>query len=157
MVQIHGRVHDEGAAMMGGISGNAGLFATPEDLALLAILFLNKGIMHGDTIINPEVIEEFTRCQYCGDGNHRGLGFDKPIFTVDPEATSVSVSPVAGPNSYGHSGYTGTLLWIDPDEDLIFIFLSNRVYQTRLNRKLYTENIRPAMMEVAYEWLRSVD
>jgi CubicO group peptidase (beta-lactamase class C family) len=141
--------------MMGGVSGNAGLFSTAEELGALAQFLLDRGIHDGDTIIAPEIVDEYTRCQFCASGNHRGLGFDKPIFTVDPDATSVSVSPAAGANSYGHSGYTGTLVWIDPDEELVFIFLSNRVYQTRLNRKLYTENIRPAMMKAVYEWVRS--
>jgi CubicO group peptidase (beta-lactamase class C family) len=151
MTQIHGRVHDEGAAMMGGVSGNAGLFATSADLAKLAQLYLNRGVYAGDTILEPEIVDEFTRCQYCQEGNHRGLGFDKPAWNVDPEATSVSISKQASAESFGHSGYTGTLMWIDPKEELVFIFLSNRVYQTRLNRKLYTENIRPAMHDAIYD------
>jgi len=150
MTQIHGRVHDEGAAMMDGVSGNAGLFATADDLAKLAQLYLNRGTYGGESIIPPAVIDEFTRCQYCEEGNHRGLGFDKPAWSIDPEATSVSISKMASPESYGHSGYTGTLMWIDPKEELVFIFLSNRVYRTRLNRKIYTENVRPAIHDVIY-------
>jgi CubicO group peptidase (beta-lactamase class C family) len=151
MTQIHGRVHDEGAAMMDGVSGNAGLFSTANDLAKLAQLYLNRGEYGGESILPAEAVDEFTRCQYCDEGNHRGLGFDKPAWSVDPDATSVSISDKAGPESYGHSGYTGTLMWIDPKEELVFIFLSNRVYQTRLNRKLYTENIRPAIHGCVYD------
>lgn len=150
MTQIHGRVHDEGAAMMDGVSGNAGLFSSADDLAKLAQLYLNRGTYGGETIIPGDVVDEFTKCQYCDEGNYRGLGFDKPPWTVNPDATSVSISKSASPESYGHSGYTGTLMWIDPKEELVFIFLSNRVYQTRLNRKLYTENIRPAIHQSIY-------
>jgi len=151
MTQIHGRVHDEGAAMMDGVSGNAGLFSTAYDLAKLAQLYLNRGSYGGESILPAEVVDEFTSCQYCDEGNQRGLGFDKPAWTVDPEATSVSISKKVSPQSYGHSGYTGTLMWIDPKEELVFIFLSNRVYKTRLNRKLYTENIRPAIHDAIYD------
>ncbi len=151
MTQIHGRVHDEGAAMMDGVSGNAGLFSTADDLAKLAQLYLNRGTYGGESIIPSEVVDEFTQCQYCDEGNYRGLGFDKPAWTVNPDATSVSISKRASPESYGHSGYTGTLMWIDPKEELVFIFLSNRVYKTRLNRKLYTENIRPAIHDAIYD------
>jgi len=151
MTQIHGRVHDEGAAMMDGVSGNAGLFSTAYDLAKLAQLYLNRGSYGGETIIPGEVLDEFTKCQYCDEGNYRGLGFDKPAWTVNPDATSSSISKQTSPESYGHSGYTGTLMWIDPKEELVFIFLSNRVFQTRLNRKLYSENIRPAIHDAIYD------
>ena len=151
MTQIHGRVHDEGAAMMDGVSGNAGLFSTADDLAKLAQLYLNRGTYGGESIIPGAVIDEFTRCQYCDEGNYRALGFDKPAWTVNPDATSVSISRQASSESFGHSGYTGTLMWIDPKEELVFIFLSNRVYKTRLNRKLYTENVRPDIHDAIYD------
>ena len=151
MTQIHGRVHDEGAAMMGGVSGNAGLFATPADLAKLAMLYLNNGIHNGDTILHPDMVAEFTRCQFCDDGNKRGLGFDKPPWSVDPEAESVTICKDASPNSFGHSGYTGTLIWVDPDADLAYMFFSNRVYQTRLNTKLNEMKIRPKVFQAVYD------
>lgn len=147
--QLHGVVHDEGAAMMNGVSGNAGLFAKILDLAKLMQLFLNEGSYGDDQIISTESVREFTRCQYCEEGNRRGLGFERPMIEYAPDKSHVSkyVSDL----SFGHSGYTGTLTWVDPEYDLIFIFFSNRVYPTRLNRKLYTMNIRPRMQDVIYE------
>jgi len=155
MTQIQGRVHDEGAAMMGGVSGNAGLFGTAEDLSKMATLYLNRGIWQGDTIISPLVVDEFTRCQYCYKGNKRGLGFDKPPWSVEPEAESVTISPEASAESYGHSGYTGTLIWVDPTYDLTFVFLSNRVYPTRMNWKINELKVRPAIHQAAYDVILS--
>ncbi|MDX1409714.1 MAG: serine hydrolase, partial [Saprospiraceae bacterium] len=151
MIQIHGQVHDEGAAMMDGVSCNAGLFASAVDLAKIGQLYLNKG-EYGDLRLAPsEVIEEFTRCQFCKEGNHRGLGFDKPAMDPELVAASTSYCEKASRESYGHTGYTGTMLWVDPEKELIFIFMSNRVYPTRLNRKLYEMKIRPAMHRVVYD------
>ena len=128
MVQIHGMVHDEGAAMMGGVSSNAGLFGTANDLAKFMQMYLNGGTYGGQRYIAERSINEFTRCQYCEEGNRRGLGFDKPLIEYHPQKSSVSKD--ASPESYGHSGYTGTFVWVDPKYDLIYIFFSNRV--TRL-------------------------
>ena len=149
MVQIHGKVHDEGAAMMDGVSANAGLFGSANDLAKLAQMYLNKGAYGGQRFISEEAVEEFTRCQYCEEGNRRGLGFDKPVIEYTPEASYVAKD--ASPDSYGHSGYTGTFYWVDPQHELIVIFFSNRVYPTRLNRKLYTLDIRPRIHQVVYD------
>ena len=151
MTQLHGRVHDEGAAMMGGVSCNAGLFATTIDLAKMAQMYLNKGTYGDVEVIPAQVVDEFTRCQFCALGNHRGLGFDKPGLDVESIAASTTYCAEVSPESFGHSGYTGTLMWIDPKEDLIFIFMSNRVYPTRLNRKLYTLKVRPAIHQVLYD------
>ena len=149
MVQLHGTVHDEGAAMMGGVSGHAGLFGTANDLAKLAQMYLNGGTYGGQRFIAESSIDEFTRCQYCAEGNRRGLGFDKPLIEYHPVQSSVSKD--ASPESYGHSGYTGTFVWIDPRYDLIYIFFSNRVYQTRENRKIYDLNVRPMIHQVIYD------
>ncbi len=149
MEQIHGTVHDEGAIMMGGVSANAGLFGTALDLAKLMQLYLNEGSYGGEQIIAAESVREFTRCQYCEAGNHRGLGFDKPLIEYDPQKSSVAKD--AGPASYGHSGYTGTFTWVDPEHQLIYIFFSNRVYPTRDNRKIYQLNIRPDIHQVIYD------
>jgi beta-N-acetylhexosaminidase len=149
MVQIHGMVHDEGAAMMGGVSSNAGLFGTANDLAKLAQMYLNGGIYGGQRFIAEGSVNEFTRCQYCEEGNRRGLGFDKPLIEYDPQKSSVSKD--ASPSSFGHSGYTGTFVWVDPKYDLIYIFFSNRVYQTRENRKIYELNVRPMIHQVIYD------
>lgn len=149
--QVHGFVHDEGAGMMGGISSNAGLFSTIEDLAKLAQLLLNEGTYKGEQIIAAESIREFTGYQYQASGNRRGLGFDKPMLEFD--AAESYVAKQASPESYGHSGYTGTLLWIDPAYDLIFILFTNRVYPDRSHRNLYKLSIRPRLQEVVYESL----
>ncbi len=153
MTQIHGYVHDEGAAMMGGVSANAGLFSNANDLAKLFQMYLNYGEYGGERYIAAESVQEFARCQYCEEENRRGLGFDKPLITYD--AASSSVAEAASSASFGHSGYTGTFVWVDPETDLLFIFLSNRVYPTRLNRQLYELNIRPRIHKVIYDALGS--
>ncbi|MEL6556557.1 MAG: serine hydrolase [Bacteroidota bacterium] len=146
MKPLHGVVHDEGAAMMRGISGNAGLFATANDLAKVWQMLLNEGSYGGTRYLSKQTIDKFTSCQYCEEGNRRGLGFDKPLIEYDPVKSSVS--PLASYRSYGHSGYTGTFVWADPENELLFIFLSNRVYPTRNNRKIYQLNIRPDLHDV---------
>ncbi|MEO0469134.1 MAG: glycoside hydrolase family 3 N-terminal domain-containing protein [Bacteroidota bacterium] len=146
--QLHGFVHDEGASMMGGVSGNAGLFGTAHDLAKLMQMYMNMGSYGGEQIISEQTMKEFTRYQYRSEGNRRGLGFDKPMLE-NPEKGYVAAS--ASESSFGHSGYTGTMMWADPDEELVFIFLSNRVYPSRENRKLYELNIRPSLHQVLYE------
>ncbi len=148
MAQLHGTVHDEGAAMMGGVSSNAGLFGTANDLAKLFQMYMNYGQYGGEQIIPRKAVKEFTKCQFCAEDNHRGLGFDKPQpFNPDSRYTALSASP----DSFGHSGYTGTFVWADPQEELILIFFSNRVYPTRDNRKLYEMNIRPRLHQAVYD------
>ncbi|MEN7548929.1 serine hydrolase [Rapidithrix thailandica] len=146
--QIHGFVHDEAAAVMGGISGNAGLFSNANDLAKVLQMWLQNGTYAGTRYLKEATVKEFTRCQYCEEGNRRGLGFDKPLLE-HKERGSVAVS--ASMQSFGHTGFTGTLIWADPSKDLVFIFLSNRVYPTRENKKLYSLNIRPAIHEILYQ------
>lgn len=153
MTQIHGYVHDEGAAMMGGVSANAGLFSSANDLAKLFQMYMNYGEYGGERYIAAESVKEFARCQYCEEGNHRGLGFDKPL--IEYNAASSSVAEAASAKSFGHSGYTGTFVWVDPEAEVLFIFLSNRVYPTRLNRKLYQLGIRPRIHKVIYDALES--
>lgn len=152
MQQLHGYVHDEGAAMMGGVSANAGLFANANDLAKLMHLYMNSGRAAGEQLIDSASVAEFTRCQYCGEGNRRGLGFDKPMITYD--STKSYIARSAGTESFGHSGYTGTFTWADPESGLLLVFLSNRVYPTRANRKLYELGIRPRLHEVLYQAIR---
>jgi len=151
LTQLHGTVHDEGAAMMGGVSSNAGLFGSANDLAKLFQMYLNEGQYGGEQLINAKALQEFTRCQYCGEGNRRGLGFDKPMIEYKKAASSVAEQASAA--SFGHSGYTGTFVWADPEKDLLYIFFSNRVYPTRNNRKIYQMNIRPRIHTVLYESL----
>lgn len=149
MMQIHGRVHDEAAAVLGGVSGNAGLFSSANDLAKLFQMYMNKGTYGGERYIAEEAIEEFIRCQYCEEGNRRGLGFDKPLIEYNENASSVAKD--ASPASFGHSGYTGTFVWADPEHNLLYIFFSNRVYPTRANTKLYQLGIRPRIHQVLYD------
>jgi CubicO group peptidase (beta-lactamase class C family) len=148
MTQIQGTVHDEGAIMMGGISGNAGLFSKALDLAKLFQMYLNGGTYGGQRILQEEALAAFTKCQYCDEGNHRGMGFERPLIEYDPNRSPVAAS--TSPLAFGHSGYTGTYVWVDPKEDLLFIFFSNRVHPTRDNRKLYQLNIRPSIHQVLY-------
>ena len=149
---VHGDVHDENAAMLNGISSNAGLFGNAGDLAKLLQLLLNKGTYGGKRYLQASTVEEFTSCQFCGEGNRRGLGFDKPL--IDYDAKAAYIAPSASPESYGHSGFTGTFYWVDPAEELIVILLSNRVYPTRDSRNLYRLNIRPSLHEAVYEAIR---
>ncbi len=148
MTPLRGTVHDEGAAMMKGVSSNAGLFGTTLDLAKIMQMYLWMGSYGGEQLISKNTMELFTVCHYCNEGNRRGLGFDKPVL-VDKENGSTAID--ASAHSFGHSGYTGTFAWADPDNGLLFIFMSNRVYPTRNNRKLYQLNIRPAMHQAIYD------
>lgn len=152
MSLLHGRVHDEGAAMLGGVSGHAGLFGAANDLAKLMQMYLNKGEYGGRRYIAAAALEEFTRCAFCGEGNHRGLGFDRPLAAYDPARSYTARS--ASQASFGHSGYTGTFTWADPESGLLLIFFSNRVYPTRDNRELYNLGIRPRLHQVLYEAVR---
>ncbi|MFK7982628.1 MAG: serine hydrolase domain-containing protein [Saprospiraceae bacterium] len=152
---VHGTVHDEAAAMLSGISGNAGLFGNTTDLAKLLQLYLNEGSYGGERFIEKSTLQDFTRCQFCDEDNRRGLGFDKPLIEYDAEKSYVAKS--ASKYSYGHSGFTGTFFWIDPAEYLIVIFLSNRVYPTRENRKLYSMNIRPRLHQAVYDAIYDFD
>ncbi|MEO9873008.1 serine hydrolase domain-containing protein [Ekhidna sp.] len=151
MKSIHGRVHDEGAIMMKGISGNAGLFSNAEDLGKLFKVFLQDGRYDSAHLLNPSTIQLFTSSQYPNNGNRRGLGFDKPLLKYDSIRSSVAKS--ASFKSYGHTGYTGTIAWADPESDLIFIFLTNRVYPSRTNRALYDLNVRPSIHQLIYNYL----
>jgi CubicO group peptidase (beta-lactamase class C family) len=148
-IQVHGTVHDETAAMLGGVSGHAGLFGSANDLAKLFQMYLNGGEYGGQRFIAEAAVREFTRCQYCGEGNRRGLGFDKP--PVEYVAGESYVAQSASPASFGHSGYTGTFVWADPAQNLLVIFFSNRVYPHRSSRGLYELNIRPRLHQAIYD------
>ena len=143
--QIQGYVHDQGAAMMGGVAGHAGVFSNANDLAKMMQMFLNKGLYGGHKYLSEEVIQEFTRYQFRPQGNRRGLGFDKQLGNSGPAYSGVSTS------SFGHSGFTGTLVWADPEHDLVYIFLSNRVYPSSENNKLIQHKIREKIQQRVYE------
>lgn len=143
---VHGYVHDMGAAMMDGVGGHAGVFSTAIDLTALMQLFLNEGVYGGKRYLSPEVVKEYTSCQFC-PSNRRGAGFDKPVTTLDggPTCELVSLS------SFGHSGFTGTQAWVDPANGVNYVFLSNRVYPTGENWKLIRMNIRTDIQRIIYE------
>ncbi len=147
---VHGTVHDEAAAMWGGVSCNAGLFGNAKGLAQLFQVYLDNGRYKGRKFIDSTSIVNFTQCQYCDNDNRRGLGFDKPLLEFDEILSTVAKD--ASRESFGHSGFTGTLVWADPKHDLVYVFLSNRVYPTREQRHIYTMNVRPKIHQVVYDY-----
>ncbi|MCX2681304.1 serine hydrolase [Galbibacter sp. EGI 63066] len=145
-------VHDENAGLMGGLSGNAGLFATANDLAKLIFMYQNMGNYGGKQYISEATMKEFIRVQYPENDNYRGLGFDKPLLNnKELDITKAYPAPEVSSESFGHSGFTGTFVWADPVNNLMFIFLSNRVYPNRSHRKLYSLDIRQALQQVFYQ------
>lgn len=140
-----GYVHDQGAAMHGGIAGHAGLFSSANDLAKLGQLWLNKGSYGGVQVFKPETIDFFTTKQY--EDSRRGLGWDKPVLNDWNGPTSYYASA----KTFGHTGFTGTCIWVDPEFDLVYVFLSNRVNPNMNNNKLLNENIRPRIQDVIYQ------
>lgn len=151
-----GWVHDENASLFGGVSGNAGLFGTAEDLWRIMQMYQNYGSLEGKRYLSEAVVREFTRVQYADHDNRRGLGFDKPLLNnAELPLDEAYPAPGASPESFGHSGFTGTFVWADPVNQLVFIFLSNRVYPDRDHRKLYSSNLRSRLQEVFYSSLIS--
>jgi len=147
-----GWVHDENAALLGGVSGNAGLFGSALDLATYMQMLLQKGSYNGKWFFKPSTVDEFTRIQYPENDNRRGLGFDKPSIGNDTLSLKEAYpAPEVSAASFGHSGFTGTFVWADPENELVFIFLSNRVYPTREHRNLYNLHIRSALQQVFYK------
>ncbi|MUP45084.1 serine hydrolase [Gramella sp. BOM4] len=146
---IHGNVHDEGAIMMGGVSANAGLFANANDIAKLMQMYLNMGEYGGRRYISEATLKEFSRTQFPENDNRRALGFDKPNLEYKGEDNNTAKS--ASKSSFGHTGFTGTMVWVDPEYDLLYIFLSNRVLPTRENTRLYQLNTRTKIQQVIYD------
>ena len=143
---IRGYVHDQGAALFGGVGGHAGLFGTANDVAKMMQLYLNKGNYGGKTYFKPETVDAFNTCYYCDQKVRRGVGFDKPqLGESGPTCGCVSMT------SFGHSGFTGTYTWADPDEELIYIFLSNRTFPSARNRALIREDVRTKIQRVIYD------
>ncbi len=147
-----GWVHDENAALMGGISGNAGLFATAKDLGKIMQLYVQFGQYEGKRYFSEATLKEFSAVQYPENKNRRGLGFDKPLLNNAERAFSQAYpAPEVSAQSFGHSGFTGTFVWADPKNQLVYIFLSNRVHPTRKHRGLYDLKIREAVQRVFYQ------
>ncbi len=146
---LRGHVHDEGAALFGGISGNAGLFSSANDLAKLYQMWLNGGEYGGERYLSEKTVSLFTSTK--SSISRRGLGFDKP----DPKNSKYSpTSPGAPISTYGHTGFTGTCFWIDPDNNIIYILLSNRVNPTRSPDRLSSLEIRSRIQEEIYKALK---
>jgi len=132
--------------MLGGVGGHAGLFSNANDLGKLMQLYLNKGEYGGDRYFDSTIINDFIRCQFCDNDNRRGAGFDKPVFD-GPGPTCGCTAREA----FGHQGFTGTTTWADPDKNVVYVFLSNRVYPNADNRKLASMNVRTDIQQVFYD------
>jgi len=140
---LQGFVHDPNSALHGGIAGNAGIFTNTNDLVRLLQMWLNGGVYAGKRYLKPETINLFTSTQ---EGSHRGLGFNKR--TIDNSAYAMADS--ASVNTYGHTGFTGTCFWIDPDNELVYVFLSNRVHP-KVNKRIYQYALRKNVHQVFYD------
>jgi len=147
---IDGYVHDQGAALLGGVAGHAGLFSNANDLAKIMQMLLQNGEYGGRKYLNKETVELFTACRFC-PSNRRGLGFDKP--ETNPKLASPACKCVSA-KSFGHSGFTGTFAWADPENQLIYIFLANRVYPDAENNLIIDLNTRTKIQEVIYDALK---
>ncbi len=143
---VHGTVHDPAAAMLGGVSGHAGLFGNAESLAALMQMLLNGGVYNNVRYLNRETISNFTKKQ--AYDSRRGLGWDKPEMN---RSKGNPASDFASAQCFGHTGFTGTMVWADPKHDLIYVFLSNRVHPTQDNRKLIRDGVRTNIMDVIYK------
>ena len=140
---LRGYVHDESASLLGGVAGSAGLFSNANDLGIMFQMMLNGGTYGEQKFLDPKVIKKFTSANY---GNHRGLG-----FAVKGRRGANSLSSSASRKTFGHTGFSGTCVWVDPENDLIFIFLSNRIHPNKSNTKLYRYQVRRRIHDVVYK------
>lgn len=144
--KVQGFVHDMGAAMQNGVGGHAGIFSNANDVAKIMQMYLQKGFYGGKRYFKPETFEKFNTCYYCENDNRRGVGFDKPqLEEAGPTCGCVSMT------SFGHSGFTGTYAWADPDKEIVYVFLSNRTYPSKENQLLLTKNTRTEIQRLIYE------
>ena len=146
---LKGRVHDMGAAMLHGVSGHAGLFSSAQELGVLFQMILNNGYYGGRQYLKPETIKLFTKRH--PRSTRRGIGWD--MKQMDSNKMQ-NMADEASPFTYGHSGFTGTVVWIDPAEDLVFIFLSNRTYPSMRSNTLHKKNYRPRLQQIVYKALK---
>ena len=143
---VHGYVHDMGAAMQGGVGGHAGLFSNANDVAKLMQMYLQEGFYGGKRYFSTDTFKAFNTCHYCDEENRRGIGFDKPQLEDDgPTCGCLSMT------SFGHSGFTGTYAWADPEEEIVYVFLANRTYPESETNRLSEENIRTEIQRLIYE------
>ena len=141
--KVQGYVHDQAAAMFGGVSGHAGLFSNVYDVAKLMLMLKSAGRGTDTRWFTPETVDYFTRKQV--DGNRKALGWDRP-----GDGGSMATT-LCSDRTYGHTGFTGIGVWVDPQYDLVYVFLSNRTFPNAENRKLINMNIRPRIQELAYQ------
>jgi len=144
---IHGYVHDMGAAMQGGIGGHAGLFSNANDVAKIMQMYLQNGYYGGKQFLESRTIKKFNTCYFCDKDVRRGVGFDKP----EPNGLGGPASKLVSRKSFGHSGFTGTYTWADPEKDLVYVFLSNRTYPTATNTLLVKSGLRTRIQTAIYE------
>ena len=144
--KVHGFVHDMGAAMQNGVGGHAGIFSNANDVAKIMQMYMQKGFYGGKRYFKPETIDKFNTCYFCINDNRRGVGFDKPQLEEEgPTCGCVSMT------SFGHSGFTGTYAWADPEEEIVYVFLSNRTYPDSTNNLLLKQDIRTEIQRLIYE------
>ncbi|TPV33464.1 beta-N-acetylglucosaminidase [Paucihalobacter ruber] len=143
---VHGHVHDMAAAMQNGVGGHAGVFSNANDIAKIMQMFLQKGSYGDRQYFNEYTFEEFNKCHFCINNNRRGVGFDKPqLGDVGPTCGCLSMT------SFGHSGFTGTYAWADPEEDIVYVFLANRTYPKATTNLLLKESIRTDIQQYIYD------
>ncbi|MEM6377460.1 MAG: serine hydrolase, partial [Bacteroidota bacterium] len=147
--QLKGYVHDESAALLGGVAGHAGLFANAKDLAVIMQMLMEGGQYGGKKLLDPATIDFFTTARH---GNHRGLAFDK-LHRSNRSGRASQMSRQA----FGHTGFTGTCAWADPETNMVYIFLSNRLHPSVRNRKLFSQQIRSRIHQVVYNALNSYE
>ena len=145
--QIQGYVHDMEAAMEGGVGGHAGIFSNAMDVAKMMQLYLQKGNYGNHQYFSEKTFNDFNTCYFCAEGNRRGIGFDKQQLP----GTSGPTCGCASLTSFGHTGFTGTITWADPEEELVYVFLSNRTFPDSTINMLSKENIREDIQKVIYE------
>ena len=144
--EVHGYVHDMGAAMQEGVGGHAGIFSNANDVAKIMQMYLQKGFYGGKRYFKSATIDKFNKCYYCHKDNRRGIGFDKPqLGDEGPTCGCISMT------SFGHSGFTGTYAWADPEEEIVYVFLANRTYPKAGKNLLLRENIRTEIQRLIYE------
>jgi beta-N-acetylhexosaminidase len=152
--QIQGYVHDESAAVLGGVSGNAGLFGTINDAAKMMQMYLNYGTYGGDRYLSDAILKDWTRRHFENLHNRRGYGFDKPQVGNNLSSGDRSYpAPLCNDASFGHTGFTGTYAWADPVTGILFLFFSNRIYPSRDNHLLNKLNLREALQQMTYQIL----
>jgi CubicO group peptidase (beta-lactamase class C family) len=147
---VQGNVHDMAAAMQGGVSGHAGLFSNALDVAKMMQMYLQNGVYGNNRFFSEKTMNAFNTCYYCDEDNRRGVGFDKPqLGNAGPTCGCVSMT------SFGHTGFTGTMAWADPEKEIVYVFLSNRTYpDSNAANRLSRANIRENIQKIIYESIR---